>query len=108
MSSQLALDIRPPARRTDPETSRLSAADLVATHQLNQQCGTVLHALRRYPHRTSAELARDAGLDRHMTARRLSDLREAGYAQECRHLDGSPLKVPCRVTRKRALTWEAT
>lgn len=81
MTAQLALDIRLPARRTDPSTSRMSAIELMESGQLNDQCGAVLACLRVYPNRTSAELARDTGLDRYMAARRLPDLREAGYAR---------------------------
>lgn len=51
-----------------------------------------------FPGLTSAELARELGMDYHEVARRLPELRARGYAT-----NGVPRQ--CRIRGKRALTW---
>lgn len=86
------------ARTTDDVTSHEAAARMVASGLLNKQCREVLAALRKYPGRTSAELARDSGLERYKVARRLPDLRDQGFARK-----GGSRK--CTHGQYRAVTW---
>jgi len=60
----------------------------------------VLELVRKYPGRTSAELAAQSqGIDRWTAARRLPELRAAQLVR-----NGAERR--CAVTGKRALTWE--
>lgn len=82
------------ARRTDPATSHEAARRNVGSGANGSQKTRVLEALRANPGATSAELARAMGVDRAMTARRLSDLEgdelvHKGPARECRANGGS-------------------
>jgi len=93
----------PIARSTDPRTSHEAAASL--GKRADQQ-RYVLDCVKRTPFRTSAELARDATFSkpqefqhyRYLFARRLPELRDAGYLMNGR-------VRPCTVTGKSALTW---
>jgi hypothetical protein len=69
------------ARRSDPETSHEAAREIVASGTDAAQCERVLEALRRYPNHTSADLAKLSGIDRYVTARRLSELQASGRAR---------------------------
>ena len=89
------------ARASDPATSHLSASEHVASGRHGEQCRAVLDAARRWPGHTSRELAAEAGMDRYVVARRLSDLAHAGAVVQ------RAARV-CRVGRRMAVTWEAT
>ena len=79
---------RPIAANADPETSHLSAREHARSGRLGAECQRVLSALahwpanRTYPGPTSRELAEWAGMDRHMVAKRLSDLETAGHVRK--------------------------
>lgn len=79
-------------------TSLEAAEELKRSGRLNQQCRQVLEALRGTPGATSAELARFAGLDRHLVARRLPDLDRLRLVQR------GEARL-CMATGRRAITW---
>lgn len=86
------------SRRGDPVTSH-EAADLVTlSGRRDAQAQLVYEALRRWPGRTSAELAALADFDRYVVARRLPELRNGGWA-----VSMPPRR--CTVTGRRALLW---
>jgi hypothetical protein len=95
MTAQLEF---PLARKTDPHTSHEAAHALVESGAHQRQVDQVLAALTQYPNRTSAELAAEAGFDRYMVARRLSDLEKRNKASK------HPARI-CTVSKRRAVVW---
>ena len=87
----------PASRSTDPETSHAAEAEIGTSGLRAMQQVHVLEWVRRWPGLTSRELARKAGADRHMVARRLPDLEpecvRKGDARQC--AEG----------RRQAVTW---
>jgi hypothetical protein len=65
----------PASHKQDPASSFEAEAKITASGKRAIQRQIVLEAVQRFPGRTSAELAVDAGLDRPMVARRLPELR---------------------------------
>lgn len=86
------------ARRTDPASSHLAAAEVVRSGVRGEQQRGVLTAVWRWDGRTSAELARLAGMDRYAAARRLPELENRGLLRK------GPIR-PCAVTRRPSVTW---
>jgi len=84
------VDVRTPAARsTDPVTSHEAAEHMTKTGKRQAQQAKVLKALKKFPGRTSAELAGRAKLDRYMVARRLPELvtglkAKRGDVRQCR------------------------
>lgn len=106
MTAQLALAIPgalasdcPIAANTDPWTSHAAAREVTRSGTRAVQQNICLGAVRLWPSSTSAELARHIKSDRFMTARRLPELRTAGFLRngEAR---------TCAVTGQKSLTWE--
>ena len=98
------------ARRTDPITSHIAAADHVQSGANDKQKFLVLTFLRRYVaslnrYPTSAELADKYGMDRHMVAKRLPDLEREGLVakDECM---GQLTKRKCTVNGTTACIWK--
>lgn len=89
----------PIARRGDPITSAEAAAWITSSGFRDSQAGRVLEAVICWPRCTSAELARRAGLDRYVVARRLSELRRLGLIKQ------GPVST-CSVTGRHSLTWD--
>lgn len=90
----------PAARATDPVTSHIAAEEVTKSGLRGRQQKEVYEALRKFPGRTSAELAVVACLDRHAVARRLPELKKAGFAtydEEERRL--------CWVTNRPCVVW---
>lgn len=88
----------PIARRFDPATSKEAAYVVTRSGLRDAQAQRVYDALIRWPMRTSAELANLMGESRYMTARRLPELRDGGWA----------VSLPprrCTATGRRALVW---
>lgn len=75
--NQCSLDFTARARATDPGSSHRAAAKMNRTGRTAKQCNEVLALLVSTPGLTSKELAARHGVDRYMTARRLSDLLKA-------------------------------
>lgn len=95
--TQLDLLSRSPvARMTDPYSSHLAAAAVTPTRAEQQRF--VLAAIRRYPGRTSAELAAELHWCRHAFARRAPELRSAGLVKN------GPCRA-CEVTGQKSLVW---
>ncbi len=95
-------DRAPIAAAGDPETSHLAAYELDSSGQRRAQKRALLRFLLEIAGtpRTSAEIARDGGFDRHMVARRLPDLEADSLAHRCG-------KRKCEATGHEAITWEA-
>lgn len=96
-------------RRVDPrtlaakgeETSAIAAEKFVESGAHKTQCELVLEFLRAYgnPPPTSLELARKAGMDRYVVAKRLPDLEKQGLARK-------GIARGCRVSGEKSFTWE--
>lgn len=91
------------ARRHDPETSHLAAAEITQSGKRATQQEIVRNIVRAAPGLTSAEVsghARHFGplIDRYSAARRLPELEAAGFVR-----NGE--KRRCKVTGRLALTW---
>ena len=65
------------ARTSDPFTSHLAGRAIESTGAAHDQRTRVLDMVRLAPGLTSAELARAMGIERHIPARRLSELKTA-------------------------------
>lgn len=89
------------ARAVDPRTSHEAAAEVTRSGRRDRQAAQCLDAVRTWPGRTSMELARLARLDRYVVARRLPELRDAGYVV-------SEAARKCEVTGRSAMTWRAS
>ncbi len=89
----------PIAANADPASSHIAAREITESGLRGRQKREVLEALRACGmQRTSAEVAYDSKLDRHMVARRLPDLREDGLVEQCE-------MHTCGVTGRKAVTW---
>jgi DNA-binding MarR family transcriptional regulator len=80
VSTQLDI-FHPRARRNDPLSSHDAATRLERSGRAAAQMLVVFDAVRANPGCTSKELAERCGLDRHMAARRLSDLWRRGLVE---------------------------
>lgn len=93
------VEVRTPvARRKDPESSHAAAEEVTLSGRRDAQVAQVLAAVRANPGRTSMELARLAGLDRYMVARRLPECVTAGALRKGE-------QRTCKVSDRLALTW---
>jgi predicted ArsR family transcriptional regulator len=72
---------RPLARRTDPESSHIAARRMVESGAQGDQQQITLVLVRKYPNRTSDELAALGSLDRYQLARRLPELERSGLVE---------------------------
>ena len=93
----LALSM-PVSRLTDPEASGLAGAAITASGERVGQLRAVLALVTRYPGSTSLELARAAGMDRYVVARRLPELEHGGIVVK------GEQRV-CREGKRLATTW---
>lgn len=94
-------DVRPLAATADPETSHEAAERI--RESVPQQAARVAEWVRRYPGRTSLELAAICGdptLDRHTFGRRLPDAEDLGLVRR-----GEPRVCSASTKHMRALTW---
>lgn len=90
----------PAAATADPITSHLAAEAVTQSGLRDRQALQVLEAVRRFPGKTSRELAAASGLDRHMCGRRLGELRSSGLVRN------GETRV-CAVSGMKSLTWIA-
>lgn len=86
------------ARSADPQTSHESAAEVIATGQLQGELERIAAGLELHPGLTSRELAAAIGEDRYMVAKRMSVLEGRGVAKR-----GDARE--CSDSGKRAITW---
>lgn len=91
----------PIARKTDPTSSHLAAAEITASGARAHQQAQTIAAVRAYPGRTSQELAELTQIDRYTLARRLPECVTAGAVRKGE-------QRPCGVTDRLALTWWPT
>ena len=91
---------QPLAHKGDPLTSFTAGERFERSGRLRGQMLLVLLALRKWPGKTSAELAQLAGLDRHAVARRLPNLADRGFSER------GPERM-CRVCQCPCVTWGA-
>jgi len=97
MSQQLLF--APASRSDDPSTSKDAEQRVTRSGARATQAEQVLALVKRYPGRTSAELAAFSGtLDRWQVARRLPDLERNQLAHR-----GEPKR--CQVTKTGGVTW---
>lgn len=95
---QMSLLARTPSSRAnDPGSSHEAADENTRSGARASQQHRVLAWVRRWPGRTSRELAALANVDRYMIARRLPELAPV-------HIRRGELRT-CAVTHKRAVTW---
>lgn len=86
-------------RNSDPSTSRAAELEITRSGCRATQAEQVFALVRRYPGRTSAELAAmHGGLDRWQVARRLPDLRRLG------RVETGDAKM-CQMQRRNSVTW---
>ena len=76
------------SKRNDPISSYEAEEIITLSGARDRQIDLVLSCVRRIPGRTSKELALIYGIDRHMVARRLADLKHKdkafqGHIREC-------------------------
>jgi hypothetical protein len=91
----------PLAAAADPVSSHLAAAEITASGQRDSQKRAILSALReQLSPCTSMELARAAGIDRYIVARRLPDLERDGLVERGQMRN-------CDVTGRPAIAWRA-
>ncbi len=91
----------PRVRNSDPISSHEAAEAVTESGLANAQAARVLEAVKEHPWLTSLELAAASGIDRYVLARRLPELRDAGYV-----LNGTPR--PCKASRiggRNVTTW---
>lgn len=90
----------PIARKTDPQTSHQAAKAFTDSGKRHGQCLEIFELVRRWPRRTSAELAHiSEKFDRYQIARRLPDLERAGLVRK-------GIARECRVNKTQAHEWE--
>lgn len=115
MMQQLSFDALPShmhsirSRTTDPDSSHIAEAKLKRTGKMQRQRDIVWEELwkRRDRWITSAELADESGLDRHMVARRLPELREEFRAVQLIDPEtNKPHMRICRVNGGKAMVWK--
>ncbi len=103
------------ARRADPITSKLAAAEITASGKRGAQQCAVYSWVRQYPGHTALELgekclAHGGSMDRYVFGRRLSEI-AADHDKHGHTL--TPLVYPgidkrrCSISKKLALTWYA-
>lgn len=76
--NQAALNFPPASRASDPATSRQAEAKITHSGQRQSQADMVAELVKRYPGRTTAELALLGPFDRYQVARRMADLIAVG------------------------------
>lgn len=89
------------ARTKDDITSHMAAADLVHSGRHADQMTLALETVRKYPRKTSRELAEIRGCDRYLFARRLPDLLRLGLVEK------AGIRI-CSAGHKMATIWIAT
>ncbi len=88
----------PIARRRDPETSKIAARRITQSGERASQQQRILSLVNQRPGHTSAEIAAFLGMDRHIPARRLSELERQTLVKRGEKRD-------CQQTFNPSLTW---
>lgn len=98
LSFEEAMAARVRARRTDPATSHLAAAELVRSGELGRQQAEALALVRARPGCTAWELAKGDPNLRYRLNRRLPELVRKGLVYKGK-------QQVCSVARRPAMTW---
>lgn len=88
----------PAARRTDPESSHQAAQIHTLSGKRAHQQDQAAAAVRKFPGRTSFELATCTGIDRYTLARRLPECETGGSVRR-------GTQRACTVTGRLAMEW---
>jgi hypothetical protein len=99
--TQASVPARHRARTDDPRSSKLAAEDVTESGRADAEAAQVLAALRHHPGTTSKELAEYSGLDYHLCARRLPELRDKHHLVE----HGASRLCRFGSQRREVLTW---
>jgi hypothetical protein len=91
---------RPLAHRADPQSSYAAGNRALKSGKLRGQMKLCLMGVRRWPGRTSAELAVLLGCSRYDTARRLPSLEHRGLVEK-------GLSRMCTACKRLCVTWRA-
>lgn len=83
------------ARTTDPESSHIAGAEVEQSGIAEAQRSIVLAAVKLRQGLTSKELASQAGLDRYMVARRLSEIKSVKKGD---------MRI-CSISKRLCVTW---
>ncbi len=86
------------SRQTDPVTSDKTARQAADFGHAASQQAMCLSQVNAHPGQTAAEIAINAGLERHVPSRRLPKLRHRGLV-----VNGKPRT--CAVTGRTSMTW---
>jgi hypothetical protein len=84
-------------RSSDPDTSQEAAASL-SEATIKQSCQQIYNLIVHYGGLTTFQIVEATGLDRGNTARRITDLRQAGWIRD----SGDRLTGP---TGRRSIVW---
>lgn len=98
----------PRARRRDAASSHGAAAAIEKSGKADAQMRAVRAAVERFPGSTSFELAKQAGIERPVVARRLSELEQRGLIRDSgKDEDGSRLVAgpECAVCGRTCIRW---
>ena len=98
LQTQLPLIATPASRTTDPASSHLAEQEHNASGNRQRQQQIVLELVKRYPNRTTMELAVLSHRCRYMIGRRVSELESAGLI----HRTGSRV---CSISNRTATIW---
>lgn len=101
--SQATVPARHRARTEDPKSSKAAAEDVTESGRADLELAQVMAALRAFPATTSKELAHRSGLDYHLVARRLPELRDKKFLVE--HGPDRICTAPGSSTKRAVLTW---
>jgi hypothetical protein len=88
----------PLARRSDPASSHLAAAEVELSGTVNRHEAIILAGVKQQPGSTADELALVTGLDRVAIGKRLREMVRKGMLSE------GPMRA-CRVKGRMMLTW---
>jgi len=88
---------RAASRASDPETSMEAADQVESSGKAGRQRMICLKYVKENPGQTAAEIAREAGLERHVPSRRLPELRP-------KYVKNGHARV-CMVTGSKSMTW---
>jgi len=86
------------ARATDPATSLKAAGAVERSGRASRQRRACLEEVQRHGGQTAAEIAESIGFERHVTSRRLPELRAAGLVRNGEQRE-------CTVMGSTAMTW---
>jgi len=94
----LTLDVVARSKLGDPRTSEKAAFEVERQGWASTQRDKCLREVLRKPGQTAAEIAKNAGLERHAASRRLPELREMGL------VENRGVRI-CTIKERRSIDW---